>query len=76
MQRLRLGTKVVCIANDAHALKKGAAGVPNGEFKIVYMPKLTAAQMAQHLFHEEDWDAVVAKRLAKLSAGDWRQLQT
>ena len=74
--RLCPGVKVVCLANDAQALKKGAATAPESNFEILRMPKLSMDQMTRHLFHEEDWCALVATRLSKLAAGDWRVLRT
>ncbi len=74
--RLSPGVKVVCLANDVQALKKGAATAPESNFEILRMPKLSTDQMSKHLFHEEHWCAVVATRLSKLAAGDWRVLRT
>ena len=61
------GTKLLFIANDVQHMKKAP-------FPLVRLDRPSADAMAKILFLDQGWPATRATRLAKLAAGDWRQL--
>ena len=66
VKNLHRGAKVICIGNDAQCMR--TAGI-----SIEYVRPVTPEQMAKTLFLDSGWPLVTAQRVAKFSAGDWRQ---
>lgn len=63
------GAKVILIGNDGQAMKRG-------KIMVEQVSRPTVAEMTRTLFCDHGMDVVKAQRLAQLSGGDWRALNT